>query len=112
MEKWGRPSLLGPDARSVTVEIKGANYIRLDAVAQEDGVNLATVIRRAIDEYLQERDGHRHHGIDPQSAREAKAAESLVKYLKERDRKHPSHVRNFSGRLVRKSSVHPHSSKR
>jgi len=112
MEKSGRLSLLGPDARSVTIEIKGANYIRLDAVAQEDGVNLAMVIRWAIEEYLQERDSHRQRGIDSQAAREAKATESLVKYLKERDMKRPSHVRNFSGPLVRKSSVRPHSSKR
>lgn len=50
----GKPRKFGP---RLTVSLTGSDYDALSALAEKDDVSVSWVVRRAIDEYL---DNHRH----------------------------------------------------
>ena len=58
MPMTGKHKKFGP---RLTVSLTGSDYDALSALAEKDEVSLSWVVRRAIDEYL---DNHRHE-VEP-----------------------------------------------
>jgi len=88
----GRPNLLGPEPQRVTFDMEAGIHRRLSDAALAKGVSVASVLRWAVQDYLNAQDTRQRKDYERHKALDEAAATKLTAFLVERDAKNEPQV--------------------